>query len=131
MGNGSKAIKWSWRHYSRQADVYDSLDEAIESAILASDMGAEAFDCIEYGGERIGMDDPRYEAIEQKRRAEDDAEREARPKATHRVQLQHPDGEWMTVYGVTMPLTESTAGEVAEFTSVIGAGRVRVGPIRT
>lgn len=122
----SKAVKWAWRYYALGAVVYDTLDEAIESAIYAADAGAEALDCIEYEGERITTADPRYRVVQRRIHEAEEAARRDRTLPTHRVDAKHPDGEWVPLFGVTMPLSESTAEEVQELTSALGDDRVRV-----
>ena len=122
-----KAIKWAWRHFALEADVYDTLDEAIEAAVYASDYGSEALDCIEHEGERITEASEQYEAVERRILDEHMAwHRRDRTTPTHRIQARHPDGKWVTLYAVTPPISDALAEELAEFVEALGEDRVRV-----
>ena len=121
----SKAIKWAWRYHSLGAEVFDTLDEAIRSAIAASDNGDEALQCIEHDGELIDWDHPLMQAEEDRR----DAEYDARPIGpTVAVVEAIPPGESNWVMLGSFETEENAERYAANLRAIAGADRVRVSP---
>lgn len=120
-----KAIKWYCRHGGLYGQVFATVDEAVRSALHASDMGTESLVCIEAeDGERIGWDHPTLVKVEQEieqmwRSTTPDPE-----TLTHYVQAQSPEGEWALIASVTTE--ENAAKHRVEAMDVIGAERVDV-----
>lgn len=89
-----------WRHGTLSVDDhYDTVDEAIRSAIHISDYGSGAPHGVEAGDEWITPDDERWRSIEL---AEMEAQRAAldeQPTMTHVLEVQAPDGEWAQYSG--------------------------------
>lgn len=121
-----KAVKWSTVYGAKQAEVYDSVGDAVRAAISASDAGAESLDVIEAAdGELIGVNHPLFVRIE----AEIDAEWKALSpdpaKLTHYVEAKHPYAVgWVCVRSLT---TQRHAEKVArDLAAAIGEDRVDV-----
>lgn len=43
-------LRWVWRHHALCAEVHDSVEDAFEAAVIASDDGTEALETIEVVG---------------------------------------------------------------------------------
>lgn len=90
-------LKWAWRHSHLDADEFDDLDDAVGAAYWGSEYGEEALDCIEViydDGTTEVYDDKAVEALMEPRRKAEDEKYEARPKATHVIDIKSPDGRW-------------------------------------
>lgn len=123
----SKAVKWAMRYFSREVDVYDSLEEAVESAVWASEAGSEAMEFIEWEGKRITMGHPAFQAIERKIREEEEREEVQRRPATHVLEVKHPDGKWVSVYASSS--ADRLQESLEDYSAAVGAERVRVRPV--
>lgn len=129
MSMDCKAVKWAWHHYSMECEVYDSLDEAIESAIWAEEAGSEALDCIEHGGERISWDHPAMEAVRQRIRVEDEKRRARARPATHVIEVRHPDCRWVGAAWIVEPMSRGAREQWDDFVAALGQDRVRLSPL--
>lgn len=119
-----KAIKWYYRYSELCGEAFETVDEAVRSAIHASEDGTESLACIETeDGERIESGHPTF--IKIRREIEQMwASGTPDPTPTHYVKAQAPDGEWAVIESAT---TEADAAKCRdELAAVIGADRVDV-----
>ena len=120
-----KAIKWYCQFGGLHGEAFATVDEAVRSAIRASEDGDESLVCIETeDGERLEWGHPTLIKIE---REIEQGWRSIKPDPetlTYDVKAQAPDGEWVLIES---DITEADAVECRdEMAAVIGADRVDV-----
>jgi hypothetical protein len=120
-------IKWAWRHGSMVADEYSTLDQAVLSAVWASDSGDESLHAIEviYVGGRSEVHDRK--ACDALMRPIEDKQYEvyrSQPTPTVILDIQAPTGEWSAFENY---VGQTEAGAAArKWSDVLGADRVHL-----
>lgn len=124
-----KAIKWYYRHGGLFGEAFETVDEAVRSALHASDLGTESLVCVETDdGECLEWDHPTFIRVEQEIEQMWQSFARDPEDLTHYVQAQGADGKWALVTSVT---TEEDAAKCRdEAATVIGEDRVDMRPRR-
>lgn len=121
-----KALKFAHVYGTYQVDSYDSLEEAIEAALYASDMGMEALEHIEYEGKKITWNSKVFKEYEQARYAAYKAEQAKVAKPTHWVMVKDVKGKWAHAE----PITNPADTQAHEWRVLVGSERVKLQRIK-
>lgn len=123
------AIKWAWRHYVMTFDEFDTLDEAVRSALYAADYGDESLQCIEViedDGTRVVYDRAAVSEMWLPLEEAERAEMAARPATVVVLDLRSPSGDWSPHRGFA---DERAAEQEAErLRAILGPERVALRP---
>jgi hypothetical protein len=123
----AKALKFAHVYGQYVVESFDSLPEAIEAAIYASDMGMESLDYIECEGRKITWNSRVFKEAEEARYARWRAEAEAQPKPTHWILVQDRKGNWAHAE----PVTSNTDTAIHNWRSLVGHERVKLRRIKS
>lgn len=99
-------LKWAWVYGSLHVEEFDSLDEAVRSAVYAAEAGDESLDYIEVIDDdgtstRHERDSAVVRAVEEQQHEMDRAAYEAAPAVTHRIRAANADGKEATISSFT------------------------------
>jgi flavin-binding protein dodecin len=123
-------VKWAWRKFVLTAQTFDSLEEAIEDAVHAADMGDESLDSIEVIEDGVirlyGWGSPEVKTIADAIRADEYAEFKAFadvPRWT--ILLEHvKERKWVPL--LSFAEEDDAASYAADLQHDAGAARVRI-----
>jgi hypothetical protein len=117
----AKALKFAHVYGTYQVTEHDCLEDAIEAAIYASDMGMESMDYIEHEGRKITFQSRVFKEAEEARYQAFRAERERVPKNTHWIMVKDRKGSWAHAE----PVTSSTDTAIHNWRTLVGEDRVK------
>lgn len=120
-------LKWAWRYGVLDVDDFDSIDEAVRSAVWASGASEESFAGIE-----VVYEDGRTEVVDvaeqwRKVEQEEEEERASYPPTKARLDLRSQQGQWALFR--TFADAADAERDAAELRDIFGADRVRVRPV--
>ena len=117
-----KAVRWYRRDGELACFLHDTVDEAVEVAVIAFEAGDETLVCIEHEGQSIGFSHPMVRSVLD-RNLRTGRYSQSRPPS-HHVEVRSSDGTW-SLAGSRR--SASAAQSLCDdYARVLGTERVRV-----